>query len=77
MTANVSQWLEEFANRLGLAPPTEHEQELVLGLAGIAAHASERSAAPISCWLAGRTSFTLAEVVDIAKKTAEELAPQA
>lgn len=68
MTA--SQWLESFASRLGVEPPTEEEVNDLLGLAGIAAHASERTAAPISCWLVARAGKSAAE----AKRAASDLA---
>lgn len=50
-------WLEAYANRLGVAPPTDEEFAAVLALAGAAAHASERVAAPVACWLAGRAGL--------------------
>lgn len=46
--------LERYADRLGVPPPTPQEREALLGLAGVAAHASERLAAPLACWMAGR-----------------------
>ena len=36
---------------LGVAPPSEADIGVLLELAGTAAHASERTAAPSSCWL--------------------------
>ncbi|MEX1142274.1 MAG: DUF6457 domain-containing protein [Thermoleophilaceae bacterium] len=47
-------WIEQFAAELGVAPPTEAERDALLALAGVAAHASERRAAPIACWIASR-----------------------
>jgi hypothetical protein len=46
-------WLAAFAERLGVAAPDESTVEHLLALAGTAAHASERTAAPIACWLVG------------------------
>jgi hypothetical protein len=54
-------WLEQFAAHLGVEPPTEQEVDDLLALAGVAAHASERIAAPISCWLVARAGITAAE----------------
>ena len=48
------EWIEAFAARLGVAAPDEATRALLLELAGVAAHASERQAAPIACWLAAR-----------------------
>ena len=54
MGQNARQWLASYAAELGIDPPSDEEVEQLLALAGIAAHASERTAAPITCWLAGR-----------------------
>jgi hypothetical protein len=48
------EWLAAFAAALGVEPPTEQEVEDLLALASTAAHASERLAAPLACWLVGR-----------------------
>ncbi len=53
-TLNARQWLAEFAVSLGTEPPTTEEFKQLLDLAGEAAHASERVAAPVACWLAAR-----------------------
>lgn len=46
------EWLESFARRLGVATPSEAQCDAILALAGVAAHESERTAAPIACWMA-------------------------
>lgn len=65
MTAE--QWLAAYASQLGAAAPTEEELEAVLALAGVAAHASERKAAPVACWLAARAGVPLDEAMRHAK----------
>ncbi len=50
-------WIEAFARELGLEAPSEAEREAILALAGVAAHASERTAAPLACWLAARAGL--------------------
>ena len=50
MAENMQDWLARFAE-IGTIPPTSEELDMLLELAGIAAHASERPAAPITCWL--------------------------
>jgi Domain of unknown function (DUF6457) len=60
------EWLEEFAEKVGLDPPTEAEVSALLDIAATAAHASERTAAPIACWLAGRSERPLDELRDAA-----------
>jgi hypothetical protein len=53
MTAD--EWIDRYAAALGVAPPTAEERETLLALAAEAAHASERIAAPIACWVSPRT----------------------
>ncbi len=48
------EWIAAFAARLDVAPPDDETIEALLGIAGVAAHASERTAAPIACFLIGR-----------------------
>ena len=62
------EWLAEFAEKLGLDPPTETEIDALLDIAATAAHASERTAAPIACWLAGRSERPLDELRDAAEQ---------
>lgn len=54
-TPTGAEWIAAFAARLGVDPPDDDTVAILLDLAGVAAHASERTAAPIACWLAGRT----------------------
>jgi len=62
------EWLAEFAEKLGLDPPTEAEIAALLDIAATAAHASERTAAPIACWLAGRSGRPLDDLRDAAEQ---------
>ena len=70
MTAE--QWLAAYASALGTAAPTEEELEAVLALAGVAAHSSERRAAPVACWLAARADVPLEEAMKHAKALSGE-----
>lgn len=65
MTAD--EWIAGFAARIGAEPPSEEEVGEILELAAVAAHASERIAAPIACWLAGRTGRSIAELREAAE----------
>ena len=67
---NAEQWLNAYASKLGTAPPTEAELETLLALAGVAAHSSERKAAPIACWLAAHGGVE----PEVALRLAQELA---
>ena len=52
MTGN--EWITAFAHSIGVAPPDDATVDQLLQLAAVAAHASERTAAPIACWLVGQ-----------------------
>jgi hypothetical protein len=47
------EWISAFAAELGVEPPDAATVEALLDLAATAAHASERTAAPIACYLVG------------------------
>jgi hypothetical protein len=59
-------WLTSFCEQLGIDAPSEEEIELILFLAGSAAHASERTTAPIACWLVGRSGIVLSQALEMA-----------
>jgi len=63
-------WITAFAERAGIAPLDEADTEALLDLASVAAHASERFAAPLTCFLVGRAGLSVAE----ARAIADELA---
>jgi hypothetical protein len=63
-----NEWIEGFARELEVEPPTEKEVEEILDLAAIAAHASERTAAPVACWIGGRVGRPLDELIGAAKR---------
>ena len=52
MAPTAEEWIAQFAEALGQAAPTDAQMAEVLALASVAAHSSERRAAPIACWLA-------------------------
>lgn len=64
---NATEWLAAYAERLGVDPPTTDEMNTLLELAGVAAHASERIAAPIACWMTARAGRSPAEALELAK----------
>jgi Domain of unknown function (DUF6457) len=64
------EWLAGFCERLGLEPPSKEEVVALLDLAATAAHSSERTAAPLACWVAGRSDRPLAELGQVAKEVA-------
>ena len=64
----AADWIAAFADRLGVEPPTREEIDVLLDLAGVAAHASERIAAPIACWLVGRAGMSATAALDLARR---------
>jgi hypothetical protein len=60
-------WVHAFAAELGVQPPSDEEFETLLNIAGVAAHASERLAAPIACWLIGRAGIAADEAMKHAR----------
>jgi hypothetical protein len=61
MTGN--EWIRAFAEQLGIEPLSEADVEALLDLAGVAAHASERLAAPLTCYLVGRAGVAPADAL--------------
>jgi Domain of unknown function (DUF6457) len=64
------EWIAAFAHRAGVGEPTAQEADALLKLAGIAAHSSERTAAPLACWVAGRSGRSLQELLAEAAQVA-------
>jgi hypothetical protein len=62
------EWLGAFAARLGVDPPDDATVDALLDLAGVAAHASERTAAPVACWLTAHAGLSPADALDIARE---------
>lgn len=67
------EWIADFAAALGVDPPDADTIETLLDLAGTAAHASERTAAPIACYLVGLAGAS----PSAAARQAEAVAPPA
>ena len=63
-------WIADFAAALGRPAPTREEMDAILRLASVAAHASERRAAPIACWLAATAATPLEAALDVAQDVA-------
>jgi hypothetical protein len=61
------EWLAAFAARLGVDPPDDDTVTALLDLAGAAAHAYERTAAPVACWLAARAGRDPVDALAVAR----------
>jgi hypothetical protein len=66
------EWIASFAREAGVQRPSVQEVRELLELAGTAAHASERTAAPLACWIAGRSSLSLTQLRAAAERVAGE-----
>ncbi|MEO7197619.1 MAG: DUF6457 domain-containing protein [Solirubrobacterales bacterium] len=67
---NAHDWIESFALSVGVEAPSEEETEKLLKLAAVAAHSSERIAAPLACWIAGRGGVDLDDAIRLAEGVA-------
>ncbi len=61
-------WIRTFAQKIGSDPPDSQQMDEILRLAAVAAHASERIAAPIACYLAGTTNIPLTQLIRVAEE---------
>jgi hypothetical protein len=66
----VGDFLEAFAAEVGAPVPGQEEIDALLELAGLAAHASERIAAPIVCWIGGASGLPVSELLAAARRVA-------
>ena len=64
----AEEWIEAFARELGAPGPDRAAIDAILELAATAAHASERIAAPIACWLGGASGRSPGELNEIATR---------
>jgi Domain of unknown function (DUF6457) len=64
------EWIEAFAAALGAAPPDPVQTALILDLAAEAAHASQRTAAPVACWVAAASGRPVEEALAAAREVA-------
>jgi hypothetical protein len=65
------EWIARFAAETQVQRPTVEEIRELLDLAGAAAHASERTAAPLACWMAGRAELSLPELLAAAQRVSD------
>lgn len=62
------EWIAAFAQATGGDPMDDATIDTLLELAGVAAHASERLAAPVACYLVGRAGLDPTEALERARK---------
>jgi hypothetical protein len=68
---NAEQWIAAYAAELGVEPPTADEFATLLEVAGVAAHSSERVAAPVACWVSAVAGLTPDESLAVARRVAD------
>jgi Domain of unknown function (DUF6457) len=68
---SAEEFIEAFAAGIDAEPPDRERFGAILKLAATAAHASERTAAPVACYLAGLTGRPLRELDEIAQRVAD------
>jgi hypothetical protein len=61
-------WITSFAAALGVEPPDPATVDTLLELAGVAAHASQRTAAPIAAYLVGRAGLAADAALEVARQ---------
>ena len=68
MTAD--EFLAAFATEIGVAVPDGAAFDELLALASVAAHGSERLAAPLACWMGGLSGLPADELLAAARRIA-------
>ncbi len=71
---NAREWIDAFAAELGAEAPSPEEFKAILDLAAVAAHSSERIAAPVACWVGGRAGASLDQLQAAAERVGGESA---
>lgn len=64
-------WVEAYASALGVPAPDQATVDAVLELASVAAHGSERWAAPVTCWIAAAAGLEPSAALDVAARIAD------
>ena len=68
---NATEWIAAYSEKLGAEAPSDEEFGAILDLAAEAAHASERVAAPVACWLAARAGLSLEQSLALARELSD------
>ena len=68
MAESGTEWIGRFAGEVGAEAPGDGEIEKLLRLASVAAHSSERIAAPIACFIVGSAGLDIDEAIAVAER---------
>lgn len=63
----TAEWVGAYAEAAGISPPSQDDIDALLQLAAVSAHASERTAAPVTCWIAAVAGLTPAHALALAE----------
>jgi hypothetical protein len=77
MAPTAEEWIAQFAEALGRPAPDAAEVQTLLALASVAAHSSERRAAPIACWLTALAGRSAEDALAVAESLSEASPPPA
>jgi hypothetical protein len=66
------EWITAFATAAGTTAPGADDIEALLELAATAAHASERTAAPVACWIAASAGLSPRDAAALASSIAAD-----
>lgn len=69
---DATEWLARFSSALGVEPPSDEDRQTLLSLASVAANASERLVAPLSCWLVAKSGQGPREALALARELASQ-----
>ncbi|MGO9900230.1 MAG: DUF6457 domain-containing protein [Solirubrobacteraceae bacterium] len=69
---NAEEWIASYAEKLGVRAPSAEQVQQLLAVAGIAAHTSERQAAPVSCWVAAAAGASTEQALRAARELERE-----
>ena len=64
------EWIRRYAAELGVEPLEEDQVQALLDMASVAAHTSERLAAPLSCYLVAKAGVSPQDALAIAQRLA-------
>jgi hypothetical protein len=63
----TDEWVAAYADAAGVPAPSAEDIDELLQLAAVAAHAAERTAAPITCWIAAVANLAPADARALAE----------
>src|ERR1700684_1532671 len=72
LMTSATSWIEEFITAVNADALSDEDRETILMLAGVAAPSSERTAAPLTCWVAAAAGLSPLAALEIANSLARQ-----